>query len=46
MDNLLNILNLRGYFNSENNNIILEPLSCIIRLIILKHKVKGTKISI
>lgn len=31
---------------TENRNIILEPLSCIFRMILLKYKPPGTKISI
>jgi hypothetical protein len=49
-------MNIPGYFKlydvvnhyttSENKNIILEPISCIFRMILLKYKLKGTKISI
>jgi len=35
----------KSYFNYDYN-IILEPLTCIIRLILLNYKEKGTKISI
>lgn len=49
-------MNIPGYFKvfdivnhyttSENKNIILEPMSCIFRMILLKYKLSGTKISI
>ena len=49
-------MNIPGYFkvydvmtyytSSENKNIILEPISCIFRMILLKYKPSGTKISI
>ena len=49
-------MNIPGYFkvydvmtyytSSENKNIILEPSSCIFRMILLKYKPSGTKISI
>ena len=42
----INIISLTNYFNSNEYNIILEPLSCILRLIMLKYKEEGTKISI
>ena len=44
MNNLLDMIN-KSYFNYDYN-IILEPLTCIIRLILLNYKEKGTKISI
>ena len=44
MNNLLDMIN-KSYFNYDYN-IILEPLKCIIRLILLNYKEKGTKISI
>ena len=43
MNNLLDMIN-KPYF--YDYNIILEPLTCIIRLILLNYKEKGTKISI
>lgn len=47
MNNLIfNVISFSSYFSSNDYNIILEPLSCIIRLIILKYKEEGTKISI
>ena len=33
-------------FADDNKNIILEPISCIIKLILLDYKKEGTKISI
>ena len=44
MNNLLDMIN-KSYFIYDYN-IILEPLTCIIRLILLNYKEKGTKISI
>ena len=37
---------LSHYSSYENKNIILEPLSCIFRMILLKYRPSGTKISI
>tara|TARA_B100002051_G_C16661357_1_gene599296 strand:- start:126 stop:770 length:645 start_codon:yes stop_codon:yes gene_type:complete len=37
---------LSHYSSNDNKNIILEPLSCIFRMILLKYKETGTKISI
>ena len=31
---------------NKNKNIILEPISCMVKLILLNYKEKGTKISI
>tara|TARA_B100001094_G_scaffold325480_1_gene379884 strand:+ start:4791 stop:5420 length:630 start_codon:yes stop_codon:yes gene_type:complete len=41
----MNIDTLKSYFN-KGNTIILEPLSCILRIILLNYKEEGTKISI
>lgn len=48
MTEYLSILsNLLYYTNSKTeNNIILEPMSCILRLTLLNYKESGTKISI
>lgn len=41
------IINLLSSYNSEKKrNIILEPMSSIMRIILLNYKVEGTKISI
>jgi len=41
------IINLLSSYNSEKKrNIILEPMSSIMRMILLNYKVEGTKISI
>ena len=38
---------VRDYlFSEKENNILLEPLSCIFRMILLNYKEEGTKISI
>ena len=37
---------IQNLFNENNNNSILDPLSCVIRLAILSFKPNGTKISI
>ena len=42
----INMISLTSYFSTNDYNIILEPLSCILRLIMLKYKEEGTKISI
>ena len=43
--NVLNILSL-NYNNMNNRNLILEPFCCIMRIILLEYKPRGTKISI
>ena len=37
-----------NHFNKQQNqkNLILEPISCIMKLILLQHKEEGTKISV
>ena len=43
--NVLNILSF-NYNNMNNRNLILEPFCCIMRIILLEYKPRGTKISI
>ena len=43
--NILSILSF-NYNNNMNRNLILEPFSCILRIILLNYKSEGTKISI
>ena len=43
--NILNILSL-NYNTMNNRNLILEPFTCIVRIILLDFKPDGTKISI
>jgi len=38
--------NVISYYNPNQKNLILEPLSCVIKLILLQYKEKGTKISV
>ena len=33
-------------FQNNSKNLILEPFSCVLKLIILQYKEKGTKISV
>ena len=37
---------INNLFKETDNNFILDPLSCVIRLAILSFKPNGTKISI
>ena len=51
MDKLLNPSLLAyniitSYTGDKQNNVLLEPLTCILRIILLKYKETGTKISI
>ena len=34
------------FTQTDNKNVILEPISCIIKLVLLDYKTEGTKISI
>ena len=43
--NVLSILSF-NYNNNMNKNLILEPVCCILRIILLSYKPEGTKISI
>ena len=43
--NVLSILSF-NYNNNMNKNLILEPFSCVLRIILLSYKPKGSKISI
>lgn len=46
INDISNINNLFTYKNIKKNNQVLDPLSCMVRLAILKYKPYGTKISI
>mgnify|MGYP006094025353 FL=1 len=37
---------IASYTGDKQNNVLLEPLTCILRIILLKYKETGTKISI
>ena len=37
---------IASYTGDKQNNVLLEPLTCILRIILLKYKENGTKVSI